>query len=252
MNRSSNIIWLMLLSSIASALFAGTVVAGDDEQEVMRLSYIDREPGIDEYEVILYVSDRYIRLDEPGDDSGYIIYDDVQKTIYSVSHVDRSVLLIKEYPFTVEQQPRKNEVEYLQLAHAPRVAGKDIYNYRTYIEKDGVETTCSELQIAEGLLPEVTAMLQNYQNVISGQQVKTTDNRINEFQDACFFVDQVYNTGAYYDKGLPIQEWHSNERSRILTSYKKVKISPDQFSVPEDYRQFSVDKDTKTLLQSQP
>jgi len=48
---------------------------------------------------------------------------------------------------------------------------------------------------------------------------------------------------------LPIQEWHSNERFKILSSYKKVNVNPGKFIVPEKYRQFSVDKNSKTFLE---
>lgn len=217
--------------------------------DVYQLSYIEREPGTDEYELSMLVSDRYIRIDEVGEKSGFIIYDDKEKTIYSVGHHDKSVLVIKQHEFSEKDSPVKVEVEYLQLADAPSVSGKDIYNYRVFINvgkgKEAEEETCTEIQLVEGLLPEVRTILRNYQKVVSGQQVKMVDNKITEFQSSCFYADQVYNSGAYYEKGLPIQEWHSNERSKILTTYKKTSVSADTFKVPEDYRQFSVDKNTK-------
>ena len=49
-------------------------------EEVYQLSYIEREPGTDDYEVTMLVSDRYIRIDEAGEESGYIIYDDKDKS----------------------------------------------------------------------------------------------------------------------------------------------------------------------------
>ena len=114
--------------------------------------------------------------------------------------------------------------------------------------KDDDEETCTEVQLAENLLPKVTKILKNYHRVVSGQQVKLTDNNVNEIQTPCYYIDQIYNTAEYYDKGLPIQEWHSNERSRILTSYSESAVSPDKFSVPEDYRHFSIDKNSKTFI----
>jgi len=221
--------------------------------EVYQLSYIEREPGVDDYEVSMLVSDRYLRVDEQDEASGYIVYDDHDKVIYSVSHFDKSVLVIKEYPFLEKDSPVKPVVEYLQLADAPSVSGNDIYNYRVYVENGkgdaDNEDTCTELQIVEKILPDVRKMLRNYQKVVSGQQVKTVDNKITDIQNACFYADQIYNTGAYYEKGMPIQEWHSNERSKILTSYKKVTVAMDKFSIPEQYRQFSVDNKSKRLLQ---
>jgi hypothetical protein len=219
-------------------------------QEVYQLSYIEREPGTDDYEVTMLVSDRYIRIDEVDEESGYIIYDDKEKVIYSVSHQDKSTLVINEQPFSEDDSPVKAVVEYLELSDAPSVSGKAIYNYRVYVKnaKDNEEETCSEIQLVEGLLPEVSKLLQNYQKVVSGQQVKMVDNKISEFQGSCFYADQVYNTGAYYEKGLPIQEWHSNERFRILTTYDKISIDPAKFQYPQSYRQFSISRDPKVSM----
>ena len=216
-------------------------------QEVYQLSYIEREPGTDEYEVTMLVSDRYLRIDEAGEESGYIIYDDKDKVIYSVAHHDKSILVIKENKFSLDDSPVKANIEYLELADAPNVSGKAIYNYRVFVsgDKAAEEQTCTEIQLVEGLLPEVLEIMQNYQKVVSGQQVNMVDNKISEFQDACFYADQVYNTGAYYEKGLPIQEWHSNERSRILITYDKISIDPAKFRYPESYRQFSIDRESR-------
>ncbi|MCK5661997.1 MAG: hypothetical protein KAI17_00855, partial [Thiotrichaceae bacterium] len=87
-------------------------------QQVYQLQYIEREQGIDDYETIMYVSDRYIRIEDPAEDSGFILYDDKNKIIYSVNHLNESVLVIKEHVFTEKDSPVKYEMEYLQLADA--------------------------------------------------------------------------------------------------------------------------------------
>ena len=196
----------------------------------------------------MLVSDRYIRIDEVGENSGFIVYDDKEKTIYSVSNIEKSVLVIKEHMFSETDSPVTAEVEYLLLADAPRVSGKEVYNYRVYLEEDKAEVTCLEVQLVENILPDARALLHNYQKVVSGQQVKMTDNKISETQTGCYFIDQIYNTGAYYEKGLPIQEWHSNERSKILTSYKRVHVETGKFIVPKEYSQFSMDNNSKTFI----
>ena len=244
----------LFLFSVIFSLSAGISAKTKEEnvagtQEVYQLSYMEREPGIDEYEVTMLVSERYLRIDQAGEDSGFIVYDDKDRIIYSVSHNDKSVLVIKEHAFSEKTLPVKYETEYLELADAPTVSGNTIFNYRVYTGKGETEETCLEIQLVENLLPDVTKLLKNYQNVVSGQQVKMTDHKVNATQTACYFVDQIYNTGKYYDKGLPIQEWHSNERFKVLSSYKKVVVSPGKFSIPEKYRQFSVDKNSKTFLE---
>ncbi len=106
-----------------------------------------------------------------------------------------------------------------------------------------------EVQLAEGFLPKVRKLLQNYQKVISGQQVKMVDNNVTEMQTPCFYVDQVYNEGRYYEKGLPIQEWHSNGKFKALTSYRQTEVEADLFLIPEGYKQFSTDINSKRFLQ---
>lgn len=212
-----------------------------------QLLYVEREPGVDDYDVTMLISDRYIRVDDGADKSGFIVYDDKEKIIYSVSHTDQSVLVINQHTFSAADAPVKAEVEYLQLADAPTVSGKEIYNYRVHVA-DEAEDTCLEVQLVENILPDARALLQNFQTVIAGQQVMLTDNKISEAQTGCYFLDQIYNTGAYYEKGLPIQEWHSNERSKILTSYIRVHVETDKFIIPEKYKKFSVDKNSKTFI----
>lgn len=218
------------------------------QNKVYQLSYIEREPGVDDYEVTMLVTNQYIRIDEVNENSGYILYDDKEKTIYSVSHHDHSVLVVNEHVFTQDDSPAPYEIEYLQLADAPAVSGRNIFNYRVFTGKGDAEETCTEIQLVENLLPEVTSLLANYQKVVSGQLVKMTDNKVNSIQNACYYIDQIYNTGAYYSKGLPIQEWHSNDRSRILLSYKAISHDPEKFKLPENYRHFSMDKESRTFI----
>lgn len=254
-----NILFRKLI--LTSILFSSIVIAADksdkievaDKQQVYQLLYIEREPGVDDYEIAMLVSERYIRIDEAGEESGFIVYDDKDKTIYSVSHVDKSVLVIKEHKFSLDDSPVKADTEYLELADAPLVSGEKIFNYRVFVndakQQGAEEITCTEVQLVENLLPDVRKMLRNYQKVVTGQQVKMVDNRITDIQTPCFYADQIYNTGAYYEKGLPIQEWHSNERSKILTSYKEISVDKNKFTIPEKYRQFSVDNQSKTFLE---
>ena len=244
-----NLILLTVLLVLSAAISAQTK---KEDLDVYKLSYIEREPGTDEYEVTMLISSRYIRVDEDGENSGFIVYDDKDKVIYSVSHHDQSVLVIKQHVFSIENLPVKPKIEYLPLADAPMVSGKAVFNYRVYVNEnnsDGEsEETCIEVQLVEDLLPEVRTILQNYQKVVSGQQVKMVDNKITDTQTACYYIDQIYNTGAYFEKGLPVQEWHSNERSKILTGYSKVSVDSDKFKIPEEYRQFSIDANSKTSI----
>jgi hypothetical protein len=198
---------------IISIAFAIQPVHADQLVSAYELLFDEQEAGTDVYSVRFVVTDRYIRINEPDDDSGYVLYDDNDKKIYSVSHYDNSTLVI---------------------------LARDVFNYRA-VSKQDKNDVFVDIQLVPGLLPKVTEILRKYQTVVAGQQVITLKNTPEEYQTTCFLYDQVFNDGMYYDKGLPIQEWHSNGRKRILTSYKKIDVSSELFERTEDYREYSLD-----------
>ena len=95
--------------------------------------------------------------------------------------------------------------------------------------------------LAEGLLPEVGSIFSSYQKILTGQQSRLIDATPKEYQSSCFLSDQVFNEGDYYHKGLPVQEWHSNGKTRSLVSYRKVKVDELMFKPEEAYKNYSLD-----------
>lgn len=207
------------------------------ETSVYELIYNEQEPGTDVYKVRFIVSDEYIRIDDIDDSSGYIIYDHHKKTIYSVSHFDKSILVIPYYEFKSPVIESGIKVNYKALTDAPKISGKTVYNYTAHAETE----KCMDIQLVSGLLPKVTKLMKAYQGIVAGQQVKVLKTTPVEYQTACFLYDQVYNDGKYYEKGLPIQEWHSNGKQRVLVSYKEIKVNLSIFDFPSDYREYSLD-----------
>jgi hypothetical protein len=81
----------------------------------------------------------------------------------------------------------------------------------------------------------------SYQKVLAGQQSRLLNATPEEYRSPCFLYDQIYNEGDYYRKGLPIQEWHSNGKRRLLVSYRKVNIDPEIFQIEQTYQKYSLD-----------
>lgn len=212
--------------------------------KVYQLMYREKESGLDPYRVRMLISKRYIRIDEMDDKSGYIIYDNKQKAIYSVSHYDKRILVIKPDNLSARSPDMNIKIEYKKLDKAPPVSGKPVFNYSILatIQTGNVkkQKICADYQLVEGLLPKVTRMLKDYQQVLSAQQVQMLKRTIKGVQTPCYLADQIYDKGLYYDKGLPVQEWHSNKKSKILLDYKQVKINPDLFNLPKSYSRFSI------------
>ena len=225
---------LILATCVVRAAYA------DEKVSAYELLYDEQEIGTDVYAVRFTVTDRYIRIDDLSDDSGYILYDDKENKIYSVSHFDESVFVIPAYKYKKPDMQDKVEEVYQPLTNAPKISGKTVYNYRVNSVSDSKDV-CVDIQLVPDLLPEVTKILQKYQKVVTGQQAKSLKSTPEEYQTTCFIYNQVFNDGEYYAKGMPIQEWHSNGKKRILISYKKKDVNSEIFDHSEDYREYSLD-----------
>jgi hypothetical protein len=96
------------------------------------------------------------------------------------------------------------------------------------------------IQLVPGLLPAVSKSLQSFQKIISAKNINSLDKTPVEYQTPCYLVDQVYNKGDYYSKGLPVQEWHSNEKRRQLMNFEDAEVEASIFDIPDEYRQYSL------------
>mgnify|MGYP001817565762 FL=1 len=206
----------------------------------VKLVYQEQEEGVDPYLVTFTVSSDFLRIDDESDDSGYIVFDISNNRIYSVSHFDKSILVIAQYPETKLSADFEIDIEYHALENAPMISGKQVYNYRVKAIAGDKSDTCMDIQLVPGLLPEVSKSLQGFQKTISGQHVASLEKTPEEYRTPCYLVDQVYNKGIYYNKGLPIQEWHSNEKRRQLMNFEAAEVDASIFDIPDEYRQYSL------------
>jgi len=227
-----------------TALVVATCVAqtsyADEKISAYELLYDEQETGTDVYSVRFVITERYIRIDDLSDDSGYILYDNKESKIYSISHFDKSVLVVPAYKYEKPAMQDKVEKVYEPFLNAPKISGKAIYNYRVNSTSDP-EDVCVDIQLVPDLLPDVTKILREYQKVVTGQQARSLKNTPEKYQTTCFIYNQIFNDGEYYLKGMPVQEWHSNGKKRVLTSYKKKEVDAKIFEHAEEYREYSLD-----------
>lgn len=226
--------------STAFLIFASVNANAENPVDGYELIYQEQEAGTEPYQVKFTVTERYIRIDQLDDQSGYIIYDNNKHVIRSVTHADESILVIPRYDYQRPDFRKLVKLNYSVLADAPKIAGKEIFNYRV-VSATNPEEKCLDIKLAEGLLPDVSHLFLDYQEMLAAQQSRLLDATPKEFQTTCYLYDQVFNKGDYYRKGLPIQEWHSNGKQRLLVSYKKIQVDPAIFQLKETYKEYSLD-----------
>ncbi len=233
---------LLAVDIAVSALTVFSVSAGANEpQDAVKLVYQEQEEGVDPYIVTFTVTGDHIRIDDESDNSGYIVFDIDKNTIYSVSHFDNSVFVIEQHPEKKSDADFDIDIEYRVIENAPTISGKQVYNYRVKANSGEQSEICMDIQLVPGLLPGVSKSLQGFQKIISGQNIKSLEKTPAEYQTPCYLADQVYNEGDYYSKGLPVHEWHSNNKMRLLMDFEDVKVDAAIFNIPQDYRQYSLE-----------
>jgi len=235
---------------LAGLVFMLPLIVTASEIPAHEIVYEEKEEGTDVYTVKYTVSDKLIRIDDSEesdeDQNGFIIFDLKKETIYSISHFDKTILIIPKYSYTKKEKTEEAKIKpiitYKKLDDAPTITGKVVFNYKSMVATDAGMEVCMDIQLAENLLPSVIAKLKQYQTVVSSQQVKTINMTPEEYRTPCYLLDQVYNRGDYYDKGLPLHEWHSNNRVRILKSFDGVSVNKDIFLLPMHYKRFTLDE----------
>ena len=215
-------------------------VKASETVDAKKLTYQEFEPAVDPYMVVYTVSGNLLRIDDDSDPSGYIVFDVDKKKVFSVSHFDKSILVIPQYPVAEFKPAFKVEAEYKALENAPEIGGKKVYSYRVNAVTSVTSETCMDIMLVPGLMPDVATTLQAFQKIVSGQHVLSLEKTPDEFRTPCYLVDQVHNQGVYYNKGLPIQEWHSTDRTRQLMNFEDVKVEASIFDIPGEYRQYSL------------
>lgn len=234
----NKLLTIFIFNCVCACLTA-SVNAGELTRAV-KLTYQELEESIDPYVVTYTVSSNHIRIDDESDNSGFIIYDIKENKIFSVSHYDQSILVIPEYRVNDFKPDFKIDIEYMVLEDAPTISGKKVYSYRVKAVTDTTSEICMDIQLVPGLLPTAASTLQKFQVIMSGQHVTTLGQTPEEYRTPCYLVDQVYNKGAYYSKGLPIQEWHSNGKMRQLLNFEDVEVDASIFKIPQEYRRYSL------------
>ena len=106
--------WLLIILSIP---------AGANEAiNAVKLVYQEQEEGVDPYLVTFTVSSDFVRIDDESDNSGYIVFDIGKNSIYSVSHFDKSILVIAQYPETKHNPDFEIAIEYKAIENTPMIS----------------------------------------------------------------------------------------------------------------------------------
>lgn len=224
---------LLILISLALT----PVPANADNGVATMLTFSEQEPLVENpYQTRVLVTADFLRMDDGGADDDFVLLDRKSRTIYSVSHEDQRVVVVKDRKVSSKApETFVHRTEEGDTIGAPDIDGKPVHLYRFYTN----ETMCFEVYAVPGFLLDAVAAMTQFAEVLAGQHDLTRESMPAELQTACDLANTIYEPARYLSKGFPIRQRDDIGRVRTLLDVKKnIKIHPELFVIPDKYEKF--------------
>ena len=202
--------------------------------------YEEQEAGIESYPVRILVNTEYVRFDDGYDESDFVLLDRGSRTLFSVVHENRSVLEIRNHPFSGSLPPDITLTEdRIEDHNAPTITGKQPMHIR-YLANG---TLCYQSISVNGLLEEAVAGLDEYETALGERQLANMQSVPDAMQTPCFLSRYGYAPGRHFTHGLPVQLWDDSGFSRSLTDFHEGEtIAAALFEVPDSYEKLLLEQ----------
>lgn len=232
----------LLFVSVMSLLPAACTQQQDDisaETQASSLLYEEQEAGTASYPVRIFINADHVRLDDGYDDSDFVLMERLSRTIYSVSHEERSILVITT-PAVEHVQPADLDitVEQEQDPGSPMIAGIQPVHVRIKANDE----VCYEAVVVPGLLPAAVAGLVEFAQALGMRQLNVLDTVPEAVLTPCFLARYAYTPERHMRHGLPIQEWDTTGYRRTLMDFNdQASVAPALFLLPPEYSRFRIE-----------
>jgi hypothetical protein len=209
-------------------------VSDDPQVASELLVYRVKEPGAPAYISRVVATRSYLRIDEGGHSTGYLLLDRRDGTIYNISDEDRTVMHIDPAEHEIIDRPAPEiAVQQSVQADAPRIAG--VTPVEVSLMADG--TLCRSAVVLPGLLPEAVAGLREYHLVLAAREAATLPHMPPDTMTPCSLALFVYQPDFALQRGMPVQLWGDDGYSMQLVDFNDdFAVSETLFELPLDYR----------------
>ncbi len=206
----------LALTLLATAL--PLQAAEDDLIPMTELIFEESEPGVAPYRSRMLLSEDWLRLDDGTDQGDYILFDRKAREIHSFNRDDRTELVIPPR----EIAPVDFQVDYQRQAQvlkdAPKIAGGTPVE-RRYLA-DG--KLCRRAIAVPGFLPEFTATLRDYEQLLAEQGKQTLPRIPADVRESCYMSNNFLHPVDYLEDGFPLFVVNDQQRVRKLVGYREV------------------------------
>jgi hypothetical protein len=227
-----------IANGLVALLLMLTAVTGAFAQERAELLlYRVESPGEEPYINRIMVTPTRLRLDQGGQDSGYILYDREQRIIYSVNHEAQSILVIEppSQPQPLSHRDQPPQIVLRQAGgpvEAPAVAGVKPLQWILSVEG----AVCRRAFVLPGLMHRAVSAYSEYLQVMGNQQAVALPSIPVEYQDSCDNAIHVHEPTALLEKGLILKAWDDRGyREELIDFRNRFEVSPSDFTLPDGY-----------------
>jgi hypothetical protein len=191
-------------------------------QEMIALRYVNQDPGAPPYLTRILVTPDFMRMDDGNDDGDFVLLDRRQRRLTNVTRDNKLAMV-----FTPGTLPPKPAGWKPRLDAHPAAPGTQRFSL---VLKDVV---CSEGVAARAAAPDAAHAMAELKAVLAAMQYRVWKASPRELQHDCDLANQVWESGATLELGLPLEEREFTGRTRQLESESKQPLQPELFRVPD-------------------
>jgi len=191
-------------------------------QEMIALRYVDQDPGDPPYSTRILVTPDFLRMDGGEDDGDFVLLDRRQRQVINVMR-DNGLAMVFT-PGTLPPKPTGWSPRLDAQAGAPGTR-----RYRLTL--NGV--VCSEGVAAAAAAPDAARAMAELKAVLAATQYRVWKDTPRDLQHDCDLANQVWEAGATFELGLPLQEREFTGRTRQFERESSEPMQPELFRVPD-------------------
>ena len=227
--KQSLLLIVFLLALPLSTLSAET--STNNDLVMTEIIFEEVEPGLEPFKSRLLLSKKMLRLDDDDDQGDYILYDREAHEIHSFNHEDKSHLMMKPLPVEVLDFEIDFKVESKPLTDAPKVNAVVPVQHQFFADKK----LCKKSLNVKGLLPDLTQVLIDYEQVIVEQSKQTLWQIPADVRSSCYMSNNYLYASDYLKVGFPLFVTDDLGRQKKLLSFRQIKKDRSIMQQPVGY-----------------
>jgi hypothetical protein len=184
--------------------------------------YVDQDAGDAPYPTRILVTPDFLRMDGGEDGGDFVLLDRRRRQVINVMRDNKLAMVFT--PGALPPKPAGWAPRLDTQAGAPGTR-------RFSLALNGV--VCSEGVAARRAAPDAARAMAELKAVLAATQYRVWQDSPRDMQHDCDLANQVWESGATLELGLPLEEREFSGRTRQFESESSEPLQPELFRVPE-------------------